>query len=41
MPLRLMVTGVTHTPSIDATLELIGRDRVLTRMSAQLQRFPA
>jgi glutamyl-tRNA synthetase len=41
MPLRLMVTGVTHTPSIDATLELIGRDQVLTRMSAQLQRFPA
>ena len=41
MPLRLMVTGVTHTPSIDATLELIGRDRVLMRMSAQLQRFPA
>ena len=41
MPLRVMVTGETQTPSIDATLELIGRDRVLTRMSAQLQHFPA
>ena len=41
MPLRVMVTGETQTPSIDATLELIGRDRVLARMSAQLQHFPA
>ena len=30
--MRVMVTGETHTPSIDATLELIGRDAVLTRM---------
>ncbi len=41
MPLRVMVTGKTETPSIDATLELIGREHVLARMSAQLQRFPA
>jgi len=41
MPLRVMVTGETQTPSIDATLELIGRDEVLARMSAQLQHFPA
>ena len=41
MPLRVMVTGETQTPSIDATLELIGRDQVLARMSAQLQHFPA
>ena len=40
MPLRVMVTGETQTPSIDATLELIGREHVLARMSAQLQRFP-
>ena len=32
MPLRVMVTGSTQTPSIDATLELIGRTQVLTRM---------
>ena len=41
MPLRVMVTGETQTPSIDATLELIGREHVLARMSAQLEHFPA
>ncbi|MBI3938343.1 MAG: glutamate--tRNA ligase [Betaproteobacteria bacterium] len=40
MPLRVMVTGGTQTPSIDATLELIGRDGVLARMARQLERFP-
>jgi len=40
MPLRVMVTGVAQTPSIDATLELIGRDAVLARMEVQLQAFP-
>jgi len=40
MPLRVMVTGETQTPSIDATLELIGRDEVLARMENQLQAFP-
>jgi glutamyl-tRNA synthetase len=37
MPLRVMVAGTTHTPSIDATLELIGRDEVLARMDKALQ----
>ena len=41
MPLRVMVTGEAQTPSIDATLELIGRDEVLARMDKQLQAFPA
>jgi glutamyl-tRNA synthetase len=41
MPLRVMVTGESHTPSIDATLELIGRDHVLARMEAELKHFPA
>jgi glutamyl-tRNA synthetase len=41
MPLRVMVTGEAQTPSIDATLELIGREAVLARMSKQLQAFPA
>jgi glutamyl-tRNA synthetase len=36
MPLRVMVTGETQTPSIDATLELIGRDEVLARMRREL-----
>jgi glutamyl-tRNA synthetase len=40
MPLRVMVTGGTQTPSIDATLELVGRDEVLTRMERQLDAFP-
>jgi glutamyl-tRNA synthetase len=40
MPLRVMVTGAAQTPSIDATLELIGRDEVLSRMTRQLQLFP-
>jgi len=40
MPLRVMVTGETQTPSIDATLELIGRDRVLERISRELEAFP-
>jgi glutamyl-tRNA synthetase len=41
MPLRVMVTGETQTPSVDATLELIGKDEVLARMAKQLQAFPA
>jgi glutamyl-tRNA synthetase len=36
MPLRLLVTGRSQTPSIDAVLELLGRDLVLHRMSAHL-----
>jgi glutamyl-tRNA synthetase len=40
MPLRVMVTGETQTPSVDAVLELIGRDEVLARLAKQLQAFP-
>lgn len=40
MPLRVMVSGEAQTPSIDATLELIGREEVLARMEKQLQAFP-
>ena len=36
MPLRRLVTGRTHTPSIDAVLELLGRDMVLHRLAAHL-----
>jgi glutamyl-tRNA synthetase len=36
MPLRRLVTGRTHTPSIDAVLELIGRETVLMRLSRHL-----
>jgi glutamyl-tRNA synthetase len=40
MPLRVMVTGEAQTPSVDAVLELIGRDEVLARMETQLRAFP-
>jgi glutamyl-tRNA synthetase len=35
-PLRVAVTGRTQTPSIDATLELVGRDAVLQRLASAL-----
>ena len=38
MPLRLLVTGRTQTPSIDAVLELLGRETVLERLSRHLER---
>jgi glutamyl-tRNA synthetase len=37
VPLRVAVTGRTQTPSIDAVLELIGRDAVLRRLRAALE----
>jgi len=40
MPLRVMVTGEPQTPSVDATLELIGREHVLSRMALELKVFP-
>ena len=40
MPLRVMVTGGTQTPGIDATLELIGREEVLRRMQLQMSAYP-
>jgi glutamyl-tRNA synthetase len=36
MPLRQVVTGRTQTPSIDAVLELLGRDTVLQRLAQHL-----
>jgi glutamyl-tRNA synthetase len=39
MPLRVMLTGTTYTPSIDAVLELIGREEVLRRMDSDLARY--
>jgi len=37
MPLRQIVTGRAQTPSIDAVLELLGREMVLTRLSQHLE----
>ena len=36
MPVRLLVTGRTQTPSLDAVLELLGRETVLARLSKHL-----
>jgi glutamyl-tRNA synthetase len=37
MPARLLVTGRTQTPSLDAVLELLGRDLVLARFAHHLR----
>jgi glutamyl-tRNA synthetase len=37
MPLRLIVTGRQQTPSIDAVLELLGRETVLLRLAKHLE----
>jgi len=37
MPLRAVVTGREQTPSIDAVLELLGRETVLARLERQLK----
>jgi glutamyl-tRNA synthetase len=37
MPLRHIVTGRTQTPSIDAVLELLGREMVLQRLAQHLE----
>ncbi len=36
MPVRVLVTGETQTPAIDATLALIGKEKVLARLKAAL-----
>ncbi|MDO9189201.1 MAG: glutamate--tRNA ligase family protein, partial [Sulfurimicrobium sp.] len=38
MPLRVLVTGESQTPSVDAVLALIGKDEVLARLKKQLAR---
>ena len=38
MPLRVLLTGREQTPSLDALLELLGRETVLTRLTGQLER---
>ena len=37
MPARLLATGRAQTPSLDATLELIGRETVLARLAQHLK----
>jgi glutamyl-tRNA synthetase len=38
-PVRVAVTGTAISPPIDATLELLGRERALARIDAALARF--
>lgn len=40
-PVRVAVTGGTVSPPIDVTLEIIGRDRVLTRLAQALEHIQA
>lgn len=40
-PVRIAATGGTNSPSIDATLELLGRDTSLSRLEAGLAVFKA
>ena len=41
IPLRVLVTGAEKTPSIDATLELYGQERVLTRLNEGMEKWAA
>jgi glutamyl-tRNA synthetase len=41
VPLRVAVTGRTQTPSVDAVLELLGRDAVLARLRESLAKVAA
>ena len=36
MPLRVMLLGQTQTPSIDAVMEVLGREAVLARLQPYL-----
>ena len=40
MPLRVMVTGETQTPSINLVLELLGSKETIERMRSQIANFP-
>ena len=40
MPLRIMLTGEAHTPSVDAIMALIGREEVLRRLQTQMAQYP-
>ncbi|MDP2828402.1 MAG: glutamate--tRNA ligase [Sulfuricellaceae bacterium] len=39
MPLRILITGESQTPSVDAVLALIGKEEVLRRLGGQLARL--
>jgi glutamyl-tRNA synthetase len=39
MPLRILITGESQTPSVDAVLALIGKEEVLKRLGGQLAKL--
>ena len=32
MPVRVVTVGTAHTPSVDAVLELVGKEKVIERL---------
>ena len=40
MPLRVAVTGLGQSPSIDAVMKLVGRERVLARLDRVIASLP-
>jgi glutamyl-tRNA synthetase len=34
MPLRVILTGQTQTPAVDAVVEMLGREEVLARLKS-------
>ncbi len=41
IPLRVLVTGEKHTPSIDATLQIFGKEKVLSKLEKGLDLWEA
>ena len=39
IPLRILVTGEKRTPEIDSTLQIFGKDRVLSRLKTGLENW--
>lgn len=37
MPLRVAVTGAGQSPSVDATMQLIGKERVIARIKMAIE----
>jgi glutamyl-tRNA synthetase len=35
MPMRVLITGQTQTPSIDAIMEILGRDETVFRLASR------
>ena len=35
MPVRVLTMGTAHTPSVDAVLELLGREKILARLKSR------